>query len=55
MNEKPKEPRTLTNGNNDDNGCSFKEAFSGPIDCGLDDSKYDGTEDLQKVMDRMRR
>ena len=54
--EKPQEPRTLTNGNSDDdNGCSFKEAFSGPSDCGLYDSKYDGTEDLQKVMDRMRR
>ena len=53
--EKPKEPMTLTNGNSDDNGCSFKSAFSGAIDCGLNDSKYDGTEDLQKVMERMRR
>ena len=54
--EKPKEPRALTNGNSDDdNGCSFKTAFSGAVDCGLNDSKYDGTEDLQKVMDRIRR
>ena len=31
--EKPQEPRTLTSGNDDDNGCSFKTAFSGPTDC----------------------
>ena len=45
----------LNNNSSDDTGCSFSKAFSAPTDCGENDSKYNGSEDLQKVMDRIRR
>ena len=54
QNEEPLVKQFKNNGD-DSEGCSFSKAFSPPSDCGEDDSKYDGSEDLQKVMERMRR
>lgn len=53
--EQPKPVGYMNNIGDDDTGCSFSKAFSAPTDCGENDSKYNGTEDLQKVMDRIRR
>ena len=55
VNETQKSVEQLHNNKDSDEGCSFAKAFSAPGDCGQNDSKYDESEDLEKVMDRIRR